>query len=575
MSPLLLLALDLSVSDGGLIEGGQTGQWGWADPAAGPVGLGSCWGTNPDGRYLHDTIDTLEIPVGDLTGVTRPILTVRHWYEIAAGDLGVLELDDGTGWSVAEPVFGYPDPAGFVGTSAGYVVHAWDLSGQGATPGVRLRLQSNPSVALDGWYVQEINLWDGDVVPPKLSPLIVPGDTQDLGGPYPVEIEIFDDVGVQGATLSWSTDESGPFEVPMVSVGADTWHAEIPGQAPDTIVRWSVLAGDGSQQARWPAVGEEAFRVFLAAPTELQGPPAAHAVAQRVELSWTPPDSPHTVSGYELTQEGQGPSVVVSGTAASVVLTPDVPQRFEVRALYDVGAGDPSEPLELDVEVPELLELDPSFAYQGERRYVQLSGRSLYLLQGETVLALGPGITVLSLDVRDAHAATALIEIGADAAVGPRSVELDSTVGPLSFGDRFELRSGDDAPRILWIEPGSLEQGEEIAVEIEATTSFATTPTITGGEDLVITGAVQIEGPVVRFGLAASTRARLGTHTLVIDDGARRFLVGIEVEEYVVPPARQCATAPPRLAPGGLLIGLVGLLRRREKPRRGDRRTGG
>ncbi|HHO50325.1 MAG TPA: hypothetical protein ENK18_05490, partial [Deltaproteobacteria bacterium] len=133
MAPLLLLTLDLSLSDGALIEAGQTGQWGWADPAAGPTGLGSCWGTNPDGPYLHDTIDTLEIPLGDLSGVVRPLLTVRHWYEIAGGDLGVLELDDGTGWRVLDPVFGYPDPAGFVGVSLGYVVHAWDLSGGGAT----------------------------------------------------------------------------------------------------------------------------------------------------------------------------------------------------------------------------------------------------------------------------------------------------------------------------------------------------------------------------------------------------------------------------------------------------------
>ncbi len=30
-----LLVLDLTTSDGGLVEGGLTGQWGWGDPAAG------------------------------------------------------------------------------------------------------------------------------------------------------------------------------------------------------------------------------------------------------------------------------------------------------------------------------------------------------------------------------------------------------------------------------------------------------------------------------------------------------------------------------------------------------------
>ncbi len=572
MSPLLILAFDLSVSDGSLLEGGQTGQWGWGDPGAGPVGLGSCWGTNPDGPYLHDTIDTLEIPLGDLSGISRPILTMRHWYEIAAGDQGVLEIHDGTGWSVLDPVFGYPDPAGFTGTSGAYVVHAWDLSGRGIAPRVRLSFRSDPVSALAGWYVQELNLWDGDIIPPSITPLVTPTDTQDLSGPYPAELEIVDDVGVSSASLSWQTDTEGPISVPMVRLADDRWQGDIPAQPPDTIVRWSIVAEDGSQQTRWPELGDAQFRVFLAAPTQLTGPSLSHTLSQRIELSWTPPDSPHPVRGYEVFQEGAPEPLVVEAPSVGIPLETTDSQIFDVRAIYDAGTGDTSPPLSLQVEVPQLDLLEPSFGYQGERRYVQLSGQSLYLLQEISGLQLGSGVTILSFDVADAHSATALIEIDADAAVGPRDVELTSTGGSLSFADRFELLAGDDAPQIQQIVPDVLDQGEEIDVEIEATVPYAATPTITGGEDLVISGSIEVQGSIVRFGLAASTRSRLGRHTLVIDDGARRFLVDIEVEEYVVPPARRCAVAPA----GGLgLLGccFVAGLARRKKPFRSSRHT--
>ena len=544
MSPVLILAFDLTMTNGGFVEAGQTGQWGWADPGAGPVGLGACWGTNPNGPYLHDTIDTLTVPLPSLSTLTDPVVVVvRHWYDIAAFDHGTVEVDAGQGWVRLDPVFGYPDPAGFVGTSAGYVEHAFDLSGLGPTPAFRFVFTADPNGARPGWYIQDVTLWDGDIVAPAVSPFIVPVDTQDLDGPYPVTVLAEDDVGIADATLIWQADGGPTQQLPMADLGGGLYTADLPGQLPDTVVSWSVTASDAESTTVWPEDGQESFRVFLAAPTDLTGPTGGHQVDQRAHLTWTPPVSPHPVDGYEVIQQGVPRILVVDEPQATVELMASDSQHFEVRALYDVGAGDVSDPLQLSLEVPDLTSVSPPQATQGERLYVRLEGTSLYLLQGDSVLDAGPGISVTDLDVRDANAATALLEVSDGAEVGPRDLTLEGTGSSWVFRSAFTVTSEELAPRILRITPDTLVQGEEISVEIEATVPFAAVPTVDAGEDLVVTGQISADGTTARFGLAAAGRARVGTHTLVIDDGARRLLADVEVSEYIEPPRRTCATA--------------------------------
>ncbi|MBX2796187.1 MAG: fibronectin type III domain-containing protein [Myxococcales bacterium] len=568
MLPLLITVFDLSASDHGLVSAGDTAQWEWADPGVGPVGLGHAWGTNPDGPTLHDTVDTLEVPLPSLVGLDRPVVKVRHFYDLGLGDVGRVEVDDGSGWTMLQPLSGTPDPAGFVGASNGYVEHAFDLSGLGSDPGFRFVFQADTLLAGDGWYVQRLELWDGDVVGPEVTGLVIPEDTQDLVGPYPLSVAATDDVGVTEVTLRWST-EGGPLvEVPMVPGSGAEWRAAIPAQSKNTVVSWSVLASDGTHHTLWPEV-DDTFRVYLAAPTNVAGPDGPHQVAQSALLDWTEPDSPEEVTHYQVFQAGVVSTMLVSAPPATVTLLPGAEQTFSVAAVYGkLGPGDRSEPVTMDVEVPQLLSMIPSRAHQGESVYVRLEGQSLYLQQGRTRLNLGPGISVASLDVYNAHAAVARIDVGANAATGSRDVEVDGTRAPFEFSNRFEVLPGDQAPSIVEVTPASVTQGQQVEISVVSTVDFAAAPTISTGDDLLVSGRIQALGERASFGLAASSTARVGTHSLVLDDGRRRLVVDVEVTEFKVPPRSSCATVP---GPAGVLSWLlVALLLRGRETDDGD-----
>ena len=79
---------DFENNDGGLKS---TGSWERFFVSSGPGTAFSdffCWGTNLDGPYPDDVIETLDTPVIDLTGATSAQLTFWHWYEFEAdGDV--------------------------------------------------------------------------------------------------------------------------------------------------------------------------------------------------------------------------------------------------------------------------------------------------------------------------------------------------------------------------------------------------------------------------------------------------------------------------------------------------------
>ncbi len=564
-----VLVVDLVASDGGLVDYGSTGQWDWSEPTSGPVGDGPAWGTNPDGLYLHDTVDYLEVQLPDVSTLTQPTLTIEHWYAIEAGDSGTFQIDGGGGFTPIEPIGGYPEPAGIVGSSGGYTIDALDLNGLGGPARMRFAFTADATMADDGWFVQQVVLWDGDVVPPTLDPVVLPADTQELAAPYRIEIDIQDNAVLADARVYYSVDGGPELDVAMVPLGGDTWAADIPVQGPDTLIEWHAEADDGEQIGRYPTVGSENFRVFLAAPTDFAGPLGGRLVADSITLSWMPPISPHPVLGYTVAHEGNT-SLVVVGTEVEVPLAPGDTQRFTVAAEYPAGLGDPSEVLQLDIEVPELIEVSPAGLFQGQQAYVTLTGASLYLLDGRSDLSLGPGIEILDLSVRDVNQLVAQVRIGEGASVGVRDVVVGGTHGDHTFLDRFEVRDGDEAPQIRQISPDTLDQGDEEQVSVVATDSFASHDvSVETDEDLVVTGAVVVDGKTASFGLAANTRSRLGTHTLVLDDGVNLWTVDVEVTEYVVPPQKSCASAP--IVPGSaawllVAMGLVGWRRRTTPP---------
>ena len=376
-----VVAWDLEQDDGGFVPGGDLLQWKWGRVLAGP-GSGydgeNAWGIGLGGPYLNDAVEYLEIPVPDLSSVAAPSLHFMHWYALGAGDTGAVEVDGGGGWVTVDPVYGYPDHVAWSGSSGGWVPVTVNLDGLGPSPRVRLVFSADTSGVGTGWFVDQVGIWDGDITAPRVSALDELADTEDLDGPYAVAAQVDDDSGVAGVDLFWSvggTESSAP----MTNDGPGSYEGTIPGQAPDTVVEYWVVATDGANEARAPVASALDFRVYLPAPTGLIGP-GGRVVATSAILSWTAPVSIHPVLGYEVFV-GDTTVAAAAGTSAEVALT-GTDDTFTVRALYAAGLGDPSDPLTVDAVIPAIVSLAPAEAFAGDHLRVELAGDYMLLVEG-------------------------------------------------------------------------------------------------------------------------------------------------------------------------------------------------
>jgi MYXO-CTERM domain-containing protein len=560
--PVVVRVDDFALSNGGYTSAGLTGQWEWGVPTTGPGGAATLWGTNLGGDYLNDTVDTLTSPPLDLTGVSEPVLVLHHWFDIASPDAGWVEIDGGAGFARVAPVLGYPDPAGFTGSSGGYVDHVFDLAPFGTSPRVQLVLSADDSVAADGWYAASIALLDGDASPPAITVVVGPPDTQDLVGPYPVTVSILEEGTLSAADLHFEVEESETV-VPLTPTGGTEWTGEIPAMVPGTDVQWWITACDGTWETRAPATDAFAFRVYLAAPSGL-ALDGERAIGQSVPLVWDPPDSPEIPLSYELWRDGL-PLFEVPG--AHVEAPVELPvHTFAVRASYAAGWGDLSTPLEVAAEVPTLTLVEPASAWPGDRVRVRIEGHGLYLVRGTGDFGFGPGTTVSNVAIDSADAADVVVEIAAGAAEGPRAVSVGSGWGRFRFPAAFEVENIATAPAILDVAPASLAQAGAAIVAVTASVPFAGPIAVEGDRDLVVTRPPEVDGASATFGIAVSGDARVGAHTLVLDDGQRLWTVPFEVvERVIIPPHRGCAHTPPVGLP---LAGLALVLLRRRRATR-------
>jgi hypothetical protein len=548
---LLLAALlpistwDFSTSDHGFVSTGGTDQWEWGQPTVGPTTTNTVWGTRLSGFYLNDTADYLEVPMSSLVGLSRPVLTFSHWYDVYQDDGCTIQVNDGSGWQTVDPIYGYPDPAlGFTSASNFFIDSAIDLSDFGDDPQVRFALTADETHSAAGWYLSAVFLYNGDPAPPLISDSTIPEDTQNLVGPYIIELTAIDDYVDPDVSVVARFNGAPEETFSAVDMGSGLFHAEIPAQAKDTEIEWYGLASDGTSTSRWPETTNSTFRVFLAAPTNLEGPNEDRLIARRVNLTWTPPDSPHTVVGYQLVEQGLEDNPLVVGNAyANVELLPDTSHIFTVAALYDVGTGDFSESLELDVEVPKLEELDPEAGYQGDQLYIYLEGESLYLLDGVTEVEFDAAIEVLDLSVFDVQQAAILVDIDEEVEPGTVSLTISGGRGSFSFDDVFEVLDGADRPGIIEVVPSKITQGKSVDFEVVASEAFAGEITIDAGDDLVLTSEIEVDGDTAVFELSANGTAKAGEHTVVLDDGSRLWTFEVDVQEYQVPPQRFCATS--------------------------------
>jgi MYXO-CTERM domain-containing protein len=139
--------------------------------------------------------------------------------------------------------------------------------------------------------------------------------------------------------------------------------------------------------------------------------------------------------------------------------------------------------------------------------------------------------------------------------------------GELSLQDAFVVQPADTRPRLLAIEPASVEQGDTTTVRVRFGGTMAGTPTVNLGEGIVAEVRA-VEGDEVVIDLTVAASAPLGGHLLSLDDGTRIFEgVELEVEDWRPPVVAACATgggAPRWVA---LALGLAWLRRRRDARR--------
>lgn len=560
-SPLVQWTFD--ESDGDFTSAGSTGQWEWGTITSGPRSAytgATAWATVVDGLYLNDAEDYLQLPSYDLSAASRPIIQFRHWYATEEQvDVGRVEVWTGLSWEAVEPVYGYPFDDGYSGVSNGWE-RAWvDLTGLSTDASeVRFAFRSDERVALEGWYIDDVMIFDGDPVPPEIELTVTPEDTQDLDGPYVVEAAVRDDSSAVDVVLTWQA-AGATHTVAMTDQNDGTWRAEIPAQEPDTTVSWWIDATDGSNSAVAPEDGEGSFRVYLAAPTELTGPDG-RIVGVEADLSWTAPDSPHEVQGYIVYRDGEA---VAASTGTSVAAPLSGPlDTFEVSAVYEAGEGDRSSPLSLRVHVPEVESLDPAEAWQGEALRVTVTGQDLLFTDADAAISLGDGVTVLDTEVVDAGRAVFTLSLDEDAATGPRDVTVTSGAVALTLSSAFEVRDGADRPALTSVSPETVSRGDEVELRFQTNHALDAAPEVDLGDGLIVQ-RVTLDGQVVCVSAAVELDAELGERWPVVDDGVHLLDgVPLKVVYDAGAPKGSCAAARGGGWASLLALGALALRRR-------------
>ena len=501
-------------------------QWGSLDEP----GAGGGWATNIDGDYLNDAYDTLYFPTVDLLGVALPMLTLDHRYTTESGILGdagwVEALVDGT-WERLHPVYGYPFDIGFTGSSEGWRIDAFDLGHLGPEAQLRLAFRSGATVSYSGWLIEEIQLHDGDTAPPNITDVIMPADTDDVGGPYWVEATIVDDQASPTATLYWSAGDDEPHHAPMAPIDTHRFQAGIEGQDSGTHVRWWIEASDGVNTQRYPSTGDAEFRVALPAPVALVGDGldrTNRVSASSLTLRWEMDETSHPVREFDVHRDGIR-LLRTNALEAEVELVEGL-QSFTVAARFDTArgamTGEVSAPLLVVAALPEVLAVNPTAGWPGEQLRLDLTGQDLYLSNDASLV--GPSnVNLTDVTILDAHQMRAVLTINEDAAPGPVTFAIIRLDGESIPAPPFQILPAEGEPRVHSAHPSTARQGAKTTIFLELDGHFVShrnPPTISMGDGVLIEG-ISVRGSGLDVKVAVTPNAPLGAHAIEVDDGTR------------------------------------------------------
>ncbi len=524
----LAAAWDLDDGDAGFTTDEAVPVWEWGIPTVGPDAAASgtrVWGTALDGNYVSNNDAALALPPLNVETLSRPVLLFSQWLALRPGDTATLQAWSGADWVTLDPVYGYTDGAtGFSSTDGVWTDVYVDLSGLTDTSDLRLMLSTDGAGVSEGWYVDDFALYDGDIVPPRIDDVTAPTTWDDMAAGPVIEATVVDDVGLATLAVVWSTDAQVDQRTTMATLGDDRWQAVLPALPPGQDLRWHIEASDGANLATWPTDGDATTTIHLQAPTDLQTDDG-RLWGTTVPLRWTAPEGTEIATSYAIYRDGEW----VAETADTSVDAPAAGpvDSFTVRGIFDTAQGilegDESDPLTVDVAVPVVESITPATAWQGDRLRVVLTGTDL-LMQGDDdkapLLDLGADVTVEEVAVDTVDAASFLLQLDADAALGPRDVALETGGVRLVLPAGFEVLDGADRPALLTVTPDGLEQGVSSVLHVTTNTSFETTPGADLGEGIVVED-VLVDGSDLWIAVAVANDATVGVREIEVDDGTR------------------------------------------------------
>ncbi len=568
------LALDVVTWDfesdqSGFTTDGIQWEWGGIKGAALTEATGErCWATQITGHYLNDATGHLFFPSIDLRITERPVLLLHHWFDIdptGVGDHGRLEAyTDGT-WSPVAPIYGYAEGDSFSHSSGGWKTDYFDLSGVDLTDHLRIAFEADESVSRWGWLIDHISIQSGDPVPPLVTDVILLDDTTDVETWHQISAQIIDDLGVSQAEVFWTLNGGETQSDTLTREDNDWYTTTIPNQPPDSVVEWWIVASDDTNTTRWPEDTNESFRIFLPPPTNLQAPNAlseGRVSASSTRITWSPPAEVYPIVGYDLYID-ETPILSTSATDVEVaLLSGEVEVR--VQATFDtedgVFAGDLSTPLPLHVLMPVVHSINPMEGWPGDRVRMNITGENLLLEESDTVIRLGEGITIESIEIIDANHAQALMQIDDDATIGEREIEVYRGDIAIDVEPVFEVLSDGIRPQVSGVHPGTVQQGIRATVHIDLSIDIWNDnepPLVDFGEG-IYTEDVNRRGDGLDVSISVASDAPLGAHPIEVDTGTR-LIHGVQliVKDDTKPTSTNCSTTQPK---GGRWCFLVSML---------------
>jgi len=572
----LLTSFSTASMNSGFVSSGIPGSWDCGEVTVGPQGgssdTTSC-GTGLSDNYTNNATDFLRLPSFDISSAVEPYLMFTHWWDIESGDEGVVErlLADGT-WEAVELVYGYPGGNDHLSGDGGWT-DAWvDLSTLEDTSELRFSLRSNQGVTGAGWFVDDLQIWEGDIVFPVLRSLSVLEDTEVVSEPYTIGVMAFDNQQLSSVDLKYSIDGGATVSLPMIGSGGGAYQGDIPAQVANTTVQYWVEASDGNIVSVAPDVGTNSFRVRLLAPLDLSGPDEV-IHDDSVWLDWEAPESIHPLYSYSVYRSGVWVEYAYE-PFINVELLGDSEDSFTVTVNYEVPSGeivegDHSNVWSVDAAVPSIISADPSVVYQGDTVHLKIIASNMLFVQGDVEFTVDSQIEVSSVDIQNVDNAIVTMKIPDNAMIGPRSVYAYSGNSNALLEEAFTVVSGDELPAIEQIVPNGLRQGQTEFVEFKLTAPIDVPPLVDLGPGVVI-GLVELIAPdLVSASVTVEPTAPLGDRPVVLDDGVRSITgVSFDVrDQYVESVGCYTASSPHRHAIWLIsMVFVAALLRRRIAP---------